>query len=317
MTRYVFGRLVAMVIALLVASLVIFALLDLLPGDPARFMLGLNADPQAIANLRAELGLDQPFWTRYLAWIGGMLHGDFGVSFTYRVPVAELIGERAAVSLPLAIAALIVSSAVAIGAALLAVSRRGRASEVAILTAAQIGIATPNFWLAMLLVYVFANGLGWFPAGGFPGWDAGAGAVATSLVLPVIALAAPLAAVLIRVTRSALLETMGQDYVLAARAKGASAWQALTQHALPNALIPVLTILGLQFTFLLAGAVIVENVFYLPGLGRLVLQAITQRDLIVVRGVVMALVFAAILVTLVVDLLYAWADPRIGRRAPA
>ncbi|MEJ0061573.1 MAG: ABC transporter permease [Terricaulis sp.] len=317
MSGYFVGRLAALVGTLLVASAIVFFAMDTLPGDPATFMLGLSADPQSVAALRAELGLDQPLLARYLDWLAGMAHGDFGVSYTYRVPVAELMLERASVSIPLAIAALFLSTLLALGAALFAVSHRGKPGETVVLAAAQIGVAIPSFWLAILLVYFFANTLHWFSAGGFPGWDAGLWPALRSLFLPAVALALPQAAVLTRVTRAALLETLHEDYVRTARAKGASRWIALTRHALPNAMIPVLTILGLQFTFLLAGAVIIENAFYLPGLGRLVLQAIAQRDLIVVRGVVMLLVFAAILVTFIVDLLYAWADPRLSRRAPA
>jgi peptide/nickel transport system permease protein len=314
MTRFLLGRLLSLVLTLLAASLVIFAIIEILPGDPARYMLGLNADAQVVSNLRAELGLDQPFWVRYFDWLFGMVRGDFGQSFTYRTPVADLIVERLSVSAPLAIAALLLSTTLAIGAAIAAVTWRGKWAETFVLAGAQAGVATPNFWLAILFVYIFANLLGWFPAGGFPGWGAGIGPAFAALALPTLALAAPQAAVLTRVARSALIETMAQDYVTTARAKGASTWQALTHHALPNALIPILTILGLQFTFLLAGAVIVESVFYLPGLGRLVLQAIAQRDLVVVRGVVMVLVFAAIFVTLIVDLLYVWADPRLRPR---
>ncbi len=302
---------------LLIASAIIFFAIDALPGDPAAYMLGLNADPATLAALRAELGLGQPALARYLAWLGGALTGDLGVSYTYRTPVSELIAERAALSLPLALMALCLSTAIALGAGLLAASQRGRAGETIVLGAAQIGIALPNFWLAILLAFVFATSLRWFSAGGFPGWDAGLGPALSALILPTIALALPQAAVLTRVTRAALLEAMREDYMRTARAKGASAWRALTHHALPNALIPVLTILGLQFSFLLAGAVIIENVFYLPGLGRLVLQAIEQRDLIVVRGVALLLVFAVIAVSFVVDLLYVAADPRLRRRNAA
>jgi peptide/nickel transport system permease protein len=318
MTRYLLGRAAALLLTLLAASAVVFAVTDLLPGDPAAYMMGLNADPQAVAALRAELGLDEPALERYVSWLAGMARGDFGVSYTYRTPVADLMAERAAVSIPLAVFALALSTAAAIGLALLSVAQRGRWTETAVTAAAQAGVAAPNFWVALILVYVFATGLGWFAAGGFPGWDAGLWPALRALILPAVALALPQAAILTRVTRSALLETLDADYVRTARAKGASRWRALTAHALPNALIPVLTILGLQFSFLLAGAVIIENVFYLPGLGRLVLQAVAQRDLIVVQGVVMALVFATVVVTFVVDLLYAAADPRLRHReAPA
>ncbi len=178
----------------------------------------------------------------------------------------------------------------------------------------QLGISVPNFWFAMLLVLVFAINLRLFSAGGFPGWEAGVGPALKALTLPAVALALPQASILARVMRSSLIDTLGQDYIRTARAKGLSARQTLVRHGLRNALIPVMTILGLQFSFLLAGAIIIENVFFLPGLGRLIFQGITQRDLIVVESVVMILVAAVILVTFLVDLAYAVVDPRLRRR---
>jgi peptide/nickel transport system permease protein len=243
-----------------------------------------------------------------------MLTGDFGTSYTYRVPVAQLVADRLEVSLPLALYALALSTAIALPVGILAAARRGRATDYGIIGATQLGIAVPNFWFAMLLVLLFAVKLRWFNAGGFPGWEAGLGAGLKALTLPAVALALPQASILARVLRSALIETLGQDYIRTARARGLTEGQALRRHALRNAMIPVLTILGLQFSFLLAGAIIIENVFFLPGLGRLIFQGITQRDLIVVESVTMLLVAAVILVTFLVDLAYAWADPRLRRR---
>ncbi|RMD95404.1 MAG: ABC transporter permease [Alphaproteobacteria bacterium] len=313
MARYLASRLVSLVVSLAVASLVIFAVIEVIPGDTAAFMLGLNAQPDTVAALRAELGLDLPKPVRYLAWIGGMLTGDFGVSYTYRVPVAELIAARLQVSLPLTLYALALSTAIAIPVGLIAAARRGRPADYAIMGVTQLGIAVPNFWFAMLLVALFAVSLRWFSAGGFPGWEAGLWAGLKALTLPAVALALPQASILARVMRSALIETLGQDYIRTARAKGLTEAQAIRAHAFRNALIPVMTILGLQFSFLLAGAIIIENVFFLPGLGRLIFQAITQRDLIVVESAVMLLVFAVILVTFLVDLAYAAIDPRLRR----
>ena len=314
MLGYALARLASLALSLAAASIVVFAVIELIPGDPAAFMLGIGAQPETVAALRAELGLDAPPIVRWLDWAGGMLRGDFGVSYTYRAPVADLIAERAAVSAPLAVYALILSTAVAIPAGVFAASRRGRAGDLAVMGATQIGVAVPNFWFAMLLVLLFSVTLRWFSAGGFPGWDAGLFAGLKALTLPAVALALPQAAILARVMRSSLIEALGEDYVRTARAKGLSRGQALRRHALRNALIPVLTILGLQLSFLLAGAIIIENVFFLPGLGRLAFQAIAQRDLIVVEGVVMTLVAAVIVVTFLVDLAYAWADPRLRRR---
>ncbi len=315
MLQYILRRLVSLVISLVVASLVIFFTLEVVPGDPAAFMLGLEAAPETVAALRRELGLDGSVMGRYWAWVSGLIVGDFGTSYTYRVPVAELIGARIGVSLPLTLYALFLSTAIAFPVGLYAAARRGRAGDIAVMGITQIGIAVPNFWFAMLLVLVFAIWLGWLPAGGFPGWEDGIWAGIKALTLPAVALGLTQAAILARVMRSSVLETLGQDYIRTARAKGLSQQQTLLRHALRNALIPVMTIIGLQFSFLLAGAIIIENVFFLPGVGRLIFQGITQRDLIVVESTVMLLVFAVILVNFLVDLAYAAIDPRLRRRA--
>ncbi|MCK8465023.1 ABC transporter permease [Aliiroseovarius sp. S1339] len=315
MLRFILTRALSLGLSLVVASLVIFAMIEVIPGDPASFMLGLNAQPGTVAALRNELGLDGSLPARYLGWIGGLITGDFGISYTYRVPVAELVLERLQVSLPLALYALCLSTLIAIPIGMFAATRRGDPSDYAIMGATQLGIAVPNFWFAMLLVMVFAVQLRWFSAGGFPGWENGVGPALKALTLPAVALALPQASILARVMRSSLLDVLHQDYMRTARAKGLTAGQATRRHGLRNALIPVLTIIGLQFSFLLAGAIIIENVFFLPGLGRLIFQAITQRDLVVVESVVMLLVFAVILVTFLVDIAYALVDPRLRRRA--
>nr|WP_205957848.1 ABC transporter permease [Paracoccus salipaludis] len=306
-------RLALLALALVVASAVIFAVVDLVPGDPAVFVLGTGARPDTLAALRQQLGLDLPWPTRYARWLGGVLTGDLGTSLAYKAPVAGMILDRVQVSLPLALMALGLAVAVALPVGMLAASRRGRPADALAMGAAQVGIALPNFWFAMLLVLVFAVKLRWLPAGGFPGWSDPLAAL-RALVLPAVALALPQAAILARVLRSALIETLGQDYIRSARAKGLSRAQVLRRHALRNALIPVLTILGMQFSFLLAGAIIIENVFYLPGLGRLIFQAISQRDLVVVQSAVLVLVAAVILVTFLVDLAYAAVDPRLRGR---
>ncbi|MBC9246471.1 ABC transporter permease [Paracoccus sp. 11-3] len=312
MLRYLFRRILSLGLSLLVASALIFSVVELVPGDPASFMLGTGAQPETVAALREQMGLDQPLPIRYASWLGTILQGDFGTSFTYKTPVAGMILDRIQVSLPLAIMALLLATAIAFPIGLYAASHRGRAGDVAVMGGTQLGIALPNFWFAMLLVLIFAVKLRWFPAGGFPGWSQPLAAL-KALLLPAIALALPQAAILARVLRSALIETQGQDYIRTARAKGLTERQTLHRHALRNALIPVLTILGMQFSFLLAGAIIIENVFYLPGLGRLIFQAITQRDLIVVQSAVLVLVAAVIAVTFIVDLAYAIIDPRLRK----
>ena len=314
MLRYALKRGASLVISLAVASLVIFFVIEIAPGDPASFMLGINAEPETVAALRTELGLDQGKLQRYLAWIGGMLQGDFGMSYTYRTPVSGMIADRLWVSLPLAIYALTLSTLIAFPAGIYAAARRGKAGDMAVMGATQLGVAVPNFWFAMILVLIFAINLRWFGAGGFAGWDDGLGTALHSLTLPAIALALPQAAILARVMRSSLLDILGEDFIRTARAKGLTRRQALWRHGLRNAMIPVLTIIGLQFSFLLAGAIIIEQVFFLPGLGRLVFQAISSRDLIVVESVVMILVFSVITVNFLVDLAYALVDPRLRSR---
>ncbi|MBK0326319.1 ABC transporter permease [Rhodobacteraceae bacterium F11138] len=314
MLRYSLKRLMSLLISLAVASVVIFVVIEIAPGDPASFMLGINAQPETVAALRTELGLDVPKWQRYLDWIGGMFRGDFGTSYTYRTPVAEMIADRLWVSLPLALFALALSTLIAFPAGIYAASRRGQPGDVAVMGATQLGVAVPNFWFAMMLVLIFAINLRWFSAGGFVGWEAGFWAGMRSLTLPAVSLALPQAAILARVMRSSLLDILGEDFMRTARAKGLSRRQALWRHGVRNALIPVLTIIGLQFSFLLAGSIIIEQVFYLPGLGRLVFQSISSRDLIVVESVVMLLVFSVILVNFLVDLAYALVDPRLRTR---
>ena len=314
MLRYALKRFLSLLISLVVASLVIFFVIEVAPGDPASFMLGVNAQPDTLAALRAELGLDQPKLQRYFAWVGGLVTGDFGTSYTYRTPVSQMIGDRLWISLPLALYALALSTLVAFPAGIFAASRRGGAGDIGVMGATQLGVAIPNFWFAMMLVLIFAINLRWFSARGFIGWDKGFWAGMHALTLPAIALALPQAAILARVMRSSLLDVLGEDYMRTARAKGLTARAALWRHGLRNALIPVLTIIGLQFSFLLAGSIIIEQVFYLPGLGRLVFQSISARDLIVVESVVMLLVFAVIVVNFAVDLAYAAVDPRLRSR---
>ena len=315
MLRYSLKRLLSLGLSLLAASVVIFLTIEIVPGDPASYMLGINAQADTVAALREELGLNVSAFTRYISWVGGMLTGDFGTSYTYRTPVVDMIGDRIMISLPLAIYALSLSTLIAFPAGILAASKRGSVTDVSIMGATQVGVAIPNFWFAMLLVVVFSINLRWFSAGGFPGWDKGLFVGLKALTLPAISLALPQASILARVMRSALIDTMDEDFVRTARAKGLSKRQAMWRHALRNAMIPVLTIIGLQFSFLIAGAIIIENVFFLPGLGRLVFQSISQRDLIVVESVVMLLVFAVVIVTFIVDLTYAAVDPRLRGRS--
>ncbi|WP_454655253.1 ABC transporter permease [Bosea beijingensis] len=311
MIGYILRRLVALGLTLLAAALVIFVVLEILPGDPAAVTLGLNAAPEALAALRTEMGLDKPAVLRFFIWLGGLVTGDLGQSYTYRVPVLQLITERMAVTLPLALMAIALATAIGIPLGMLAASRHGQLADAGVMAFAQAGLAIPNFWFGLLLVLVFAVGLGWLPAGGFPGWQAGIGVSLKALLMPALALALPQAAIIARVTRSSMLDTLQEDFVRTARAKGLSEGTTMRRHALRNALIPVVTILGLQFSVLIAGAIIIENVFALPGLGRLVFQAIAQHDLIVVKDLVMLFAGLAILINFAVELLYGLIDPRL------
>ena len=306
-----FRRLTALMVTLLVASLLIFLLLEILPGDPAAVILGVGAQEDTLRALRAELGLDLPAPVRYLNWLGEVLQGNLGRSYTYDTPVQELLLNRVELSLPLALLAILLSTGIAIPLGVFAASRHRKVADTGIMGFAQLGVAVPNFWFAILLILLFSVKLGWFSAGGFAGWDAGWFPAFKSLVLPAVALALPQAAILARVTRSSVLETVQEDYIRTARAKGLSRSQALWRHAVRNALIPVVTILGLQLSFLLAGTIIIENVFYLPGVGRLLFQAIAQRDLMVVKNLVLVLATTVVLINFLVDLLYAVLDPRL------
>ena len=314
MTAYLLKRIIIAALTLVLASIVVFAVMEILPGDPARLMLGMNASAGQVEVLRDQMGLNAPLVLRYLHWAAGLLSLDFGRSYTYSVPVIDLVRERVVVSLPLALIALALSTIIAIPVGVFSASRQGRAGDTLAMGAAQLGVAVPNFWFALMLIYLFAVWLRLVPAGGFPGWSAGIWTALKSLLLPAVALALPQAAILARVARSALIEVLNEDYIRTARAKGLPYRAVLWRHALRNAMIPVLTILGLQFAFLLAGTIIIENVFYLPGLGRLIFQAITQRDLIVVESIVMLLVAAVILINLIVDFSYAIVDPRLRGR---
>ena len=311
MFSYVFSRIRVLILSLLFASFIIFMMIEIIPGDTASFMLGINAEPETIVALKKELGLDVSKFQRYLEWITGMLAGDFGVSYTYRVPVSELVLSRLGVSIPLALYAILLSTIIALPVGLFAAANHGGFRDWSVMGFTQLGIAIPNFWFAMVLVLIFSIYLKWFSAGGVPGWEAGILLNLKALTLPAFALALPQASILARVMRSAIIDTLSQDYFRTARASGLTYAQAIFRHAFRNALIPVLTIIGLQFSFLIAGAIIIENVFFLPGLGRLIFQGIVQRDLIVVESVVMLLVFAVVLVNFIVDMAYLVVDPRL------
>ncbi|KKW69039.1 ABC transporter permease [Lampropedia cohaerens] len=315
MQAFLIKRLVTLLLSLLGASALVMLVLEILPGNAAQVMLGPDASPEAIAALTSQLGLDTPAWQRYLLWLAGLLRGDMGQSYVYDVPASSLIGESLQLTLPLALLAIALTVAIALAAGIYAASHHNRPGDYVTMGLTQLGMAVPNFWFAIVLVLVFAVQLRWFSSGGFPGWQAEYGGGLwpglKALLLPALALAVVQAAMLARITRSSILEVLQEDYVRTARAKGLSRRQALLRHALRNALIPVVTIAGLQFANLIASAIVVENVFQLPGIGRLILRSIENRDLIVVRNCVLLLAAMVIVVNFFVDLLYAWLDPRV------
>ncbi len=311
MGLFILKRFVSFCSTLIAASVVVFAVQAALPGNAAQVMLGESASPEAVQALSARLGLDLPAPHRYARWVAGLLEGDLGTSVAYDTPIASLIGERLAVSAPLALMAMALTAVIAIAAGLYAASHHNRLGDVGVMAASQIGIALPNFWFAILLILVFAVKLQWFSAGGFPGWNESPWLAFKALVLPAVSLAVVQAAILARITRSAVLEVLREDFVRSARAKGLSTRQVLWRHVLRNAFVPVLTVMGLQFANLLTGTIVVENVFSLPGLGRLIFQSISNRDFLVVQNVVMLLAAAVIAINFIVDVLYAVIDPRL------
>ncbi|MFH1932497.1 MAG: ABC transporter permease [Pseudomonadota bacterium] len=311
MTRYLIKKLITLIILLFLVSITVYSVLFVLPGDPAQIILGINATPETLANLRAELGLDKSFWAQYTDWMGNLLTGRGSWSINYDMPAYDLILSRLTVTGPLALLAMVFGVVISIPLGIYAARHQNRPGDVSVMFFTQLGLATPEFWLGILLILLFSVHWGLFAAGGFPGWSVDFWGSVKALLLPSFALGVIRASILTRLTRSSMLDVLREDYVRTARAKGLKERTVIYVHALRNALIPVLTILGLQLGQLMAGAIIIENVFYLPGLGRLVFQAIGQRDLPVVREIVLFMAAAVVLVNFIVDLTYASLDPRI------
>jgi peptide/nickel transport system permease protein len=298
-------------LSILIASVLVFAFMTILPGDPARVALGVNASPEAVQALRTEFGTDRPLPVQYVDWASGLPAGDFGNSYVSRAPVGPQIVDRLQVTLWLVLTAMAVSIVIAVPLGILAALRHRQLSGLAISGLSQVGIAIPGFVAGIGLIFVFAVKLQLLPSGG---WTAPADdpvAFLKQLVLPVLSLGLVQAAILTRYVRSAVLDVLQEDYIRTARAKGVGPFQTLAKHALRNAAIPVVTVLGLQLTTLLIGAVVIERVFVIPGLGSLLLDGVANRDLLLVQGVVMVLVLAALLINFVVDVLYTVLDPRL------
>ena len=313
MAYFLLRRTIGFVLTLLTVSIVVFAVMNVLPGDPALTILGLEASDDAINALRVKLGLNEPVLTRYINWVFYALNGDFGESHSFGVPVSGLILERISMTVSLAVFGMLLTIIIALSLGVGAAANHRKFGDWGVMFFSQLGIAVPAFWLSILLVILFAVKLRWLPPGGFPGWGDPLLAI-KSLILPTIALALVQSAVLARVTRSSALEVMRLDYIRTAKASGFSRKRILWRHVLPNALVPIVTIVGMQFAAVVTGTIVIENVFYLPGLGRLIFQSIANRDLPTVQALVM--MFAVIVVTanFIVDLLYSVIDPRLRER---
>jgi peptide/nickel transport system permease protein len=311
MPRLVLRRLAALGGTLFAVSLIVFVVVRIIPGDPALLILGTEASPEGAATLRRAMGLDRPLTVQYGEWLGGALRGDLGHSIQYDVPVGGLVLSRLTVTGPLTLLAALFMTAVALPLGIYAATHRGRLGDYAVTIVSQLGIAVPSFWAGLLLILLFAVRLGWVQAGGFDGWAAGLGRGLRALLLPAIALGVIQAAILTRTTRAAVLEVLGADHVRTARAKGLAERVVTRKHVLRNALVTIVTVVGLQLGQLLAGSIVLENVFYLPGLGRLALAAISARDLPVVQGVVLFVAATIVTLNFAVDLLYGLLDPRI------
>ena len=307
----VLRRLGVFVLTLVPASVLVFGFMAVLPGDPAEVALGLNATPEALAATRAAFGTDRPLVVQYLDWVSGLLRGNFGVSYVSRAPIGPQIVDRLLVTTWLVAGATVLALALALPLGVLAAARSRDLTGTLVSGLSQLGIAVPSFLAGILLVTVFAVRLGWLPSGGWVPPADDPVQFLRHLVLPVVALGVVQAAVLTRYVRSAVLDVQREDYVRTARAKGLGPFRALARHGFRNAAIPVVTVLGLQVATLLIGAVVVERVFVIPGLGTLLLDGTANRDLLLVQGVVMVLVLAVLLVNLVVDLLYTVIDPRL------
>ncbi|CAG7571315.1 peptide/nickel transport system permease protein [Barrientosiimonas humi] len=307
----VLTRLGVLLASLLASSVVVFGLMAVLPGSPARVALGVNATDEAVADLEREFGLDDPLPVQYWRWITGLLRMDLGESYISRAAIAPQIADRFQVTLWLVVCAMVLAMLVAVPLGTLMAVRHRQLSGLVLSTLSQVGVSIPAFLAGILLVAVFAVGLGWLPSGGWTPPAQDPALFLQQLILPVTSLALVQAAVLARYVRSSVLEVMREDYIRTARAKGLSPMRALVRHGLRNAAIPVVTVLGLQLATLLVGAVVVERVFVIPGLGSGLLDAVANRDLLMVQDIVMLLVAAVLVVSFVVDLLYLVIDPRL------
>lgn len=309
---YLIRRLLTLIITLLLVSVVAFVIVQVIPGDPVQLILGTEAPAEALAEMRAQLGLDRPPLWQYLTWLGRAIRGDLGTSLRHQRPVSLLMAERLPVTLSLTVLALSLALLVAIPLGILGATHQRTVLDYACLLFAQLGLVLPSFWIGILLILLLALTWRWLPSGGYVSWSDDPLKALRHLIMPVLALSLPLAGMLTRLVRSSMLEELGRDYIRTARAKGLSERLVLYRHALRNALIPTVTLAGLQMGFLLGGSIVIEQVFALPGLGRLVLFAIYNRDLPLIQGLVVFIAAVVVIVNLVVDLTYVYLDPNIS-----
>jgi len=311
MTAFLIKRTLILIVTLILVSMAIFSVLMVIPGDPAQIILGVHGVPETLNQLRHQMGLDRPAVIQYLSYMKNLAMGDLGRSITYGVPIRSLLLTRLEVTLPLAILSMIFAILISIPMGTYSALHRNRPGDYGIMIFSQMGLAVPAFWAGILLILLFAVTLHWFPAGGFQPWLVNPIKSLISLLLPALSLGFVRAAVLTRMTRSTMLEVLGEDYIRTARSKGLPERVVVYKHAFRNAIIPVVTLVGLQAGDLLAGAIIIENVFHLPGIGRLVFEAIGQRDLPVIQGVVLFIAFMIVVINFVIDIVYRYLDPRI------
>lgn len=311
MIAYIARRLLATIPVMGMVALIVFAILRLTPGDPAAILAGDMATPEQLAQIRVSMGLDQPLYLQFISWVVHLLRGDLGMSLISQVPVASLIADRAGPSLALAVGTIVLSVLVAVPLGVLAASRRGSLLDRGVMAFSVFGFSVPTFLKGYLLILLFSIMLGWLPVQGYKPMDADLWAFVERLILPVIALSASYVALIARITRTSILEVIGEDFIRTARAKGVKESAVLMQHALRNAAAPIVTIIGVGVAALISGVVVTESVFNLPGLGRLVVESVLSRDYPVIQGLILLFSFVYILINLVIDVLYTVFDPRI------
>lgn len=315
MGKYIIRRLFDLLPTIAVVAVIVFIITRMIPGDPAAVMLGPQASVEEIEALREQLGLNQPIYVQFLQYIGNLLQGDFGVSLTYNEPIVQLIMERFPNTLVLAISALIIAFVIGVPAGIISASKQNSLLDYSVMLVSLIGVSMPIFWLGVMLVLYFSVNLGWFPATGMGSMDDGLVTYLKHLVLPSITLATIPMATFARITRSSMLEVISQDYIKTARAKGLSEFLVICKHAFKNALTPLLTVLGMQISMMLGGAVLTETIFSWPGMGRLIVDAIDKRDFVVVQGTVLFIAVLFVIVNLLVDVMYKVVNPKVNYSA--